>query len=164
MKLTKKKIFMILLIILLLGLFLKVYRIDFLCLWYDEVNFAETRSKNFFEYIPNYIFYKEGIYNDISSPIFTAYSGKGLHVAMPFSPLTFNLWMRAFGTTETALRSYSAFWSILSIFLIFLIARLLFDDKIALLSAFLFAINPYNIIYSQDATFYTLFFFLVLLS
>ncbi len=73
------------------------------------------------------------------------------------------LWIN-FGTSEIVLRSFSIICGVLSIIFIFLIARYLFNNKIALLSAFLLSINSYNIMFSQEARNYTLMVLLGLIS
>jgi len=159
----KKKILIFLLIILLLGLFLRVYRINSSSLWYDEVVYMKV-SKNFFNYLPYYIFYKDGYYKDLLSPLYNQYTYNNLGIGAPLYHPIENTWIKILGDSEIALRSLSVLFAILSILVIFKLARYLFNDKIGLLSAFLFAINPYNIFFSQDATYYTLVVLLSLLS
>ena len=154
-----KKTTIFLIIILLLGIFLRFYKIDFLTLWYDESHTIYT-SENFFNFIPKYMSYQDGYYNNLSSVAFSSYVGEGLNINPPFYFMIMNIWINLFGTTETALRAFSALAGIISILFIYLLASYLFNKQIGLISAFLFAINPFNIAYSQEARTYT---FIVLL-
>jgi uncharacterized membrane protein len=67
-----------------------------------------------------------------------------------------NIFGHLFGHSDGALRSVSAIYNLLTILFIFLIGRNIFkNDKIALIAAFLAAIEPFYIIFSQQARFYT---------
>lgn len=65
-------------------------------------------------------------------------------------------WMKIFGTTLPAARALSVLTSLASIFLIYRIARLLFDDNVALVAAFLASILPFQIHYAQEIRMYGL--------
>jgi len=80
---TNKKVLQYLFIILVLATLLRFYHIDTFSLWYDEAD-SIFRSEKFFEYIPIYITYKDGEFNNISSNIFSLYGDNGLAVAPPF--------------------------------------------------------------------------------
>jgi len=74
-------------------------------------------------------------------------------------------WIAAFGVSELALRFPSFLFGLLSIWLVYKIALQLSSDKrIALLSAFIVAMLPWLIRYSQEARPYALSVFLVLWS
>lgn len=75
-----------------------------------------------------------------------------------------HFWVRLFGTTETATRSFSVLAGIASIAIIYLIGRELFGKSIGLLGALLMAISEFQIRYSQDTRFYSLFALTTLLS
>ena len=107
--------------------------------------------------------------------IVTVYVGKGnvdpLLVGPSYVTPKFGLygilihfWIRAFGTTEAATRSFSALCGIASIALIYILGRKLFGKKVALLSALLMAISEFQINYSQEARSYALFELTTLLS
>ncbi len=66
-----------------------------------------------------------------------------------------NLWARIFGDSEAALRSLSAVWGILLVWLVYQIVSRLFDRRTALIAAFFAAINPFLIYYSQEARMYS---------
>ena len=70
------------------------------------------------------------------------------------------IWSAIFGTSAAALRSFSALAGVLLVFVTFRIGRY-FDDArpvrwSALLAAFLAALNPFQIYYSQEARMYML--------
>lgn len=75
-----------------------------------------------------------------------------------------HFWLEFFGTSETATRFLSALFGIASVPLIFLVARELFGKRIGLLSAFLMAVSEFQIYYSQETRFYSLFGLMTLLS
>lgn len=54
-----------------------------------------------------------------------------------------------FGFNEFAVRFYPAFFSVLVVFLTFLLARFLFNDYVALFSSFFVAVSPWHIVYSR---------------
>ncbi len=62
--------------------------------------------------------------------------------------------MRIFGDSETAIRSLSALFGILLVWLVYQIAVRLFDRRTALIATFFVAINPFLIYYSQEARMY----------
>lgn len=66
------------------------------------------------------------------------------------------LWTKAFGISEVAVRLPSVFFGILTIFVVYLIGKELVSKKLGLLAAFLLAINPLHIYYSQEARMYSL--------
>ncbi len=65
-------------------------------------------------------------------------------------------WGRLFGFSEVAMRIPSVIFGIVSVWLVYLIGRKLHSKYLGLLSAFLFAINPLHIYYSQEARMYSL--------
>jgi mannosyltransferase len=75
-----------------------------------------------------------------------------------------HFWINVFGTTEAATRSLSALCGIVSIVLIYILGRKLFEKKIGVLSALLMAISEFQIHFSQEARFYAVFELTTLLS
>ncbi|MCB9070115.1 MAG: glycosyltransferase family 39 protein [Calditrichae bacterium] len=67
-----------------------------------------------------------------------------------------HFWLNIFGTGEIAARSFSALCSIAAFPLIWLLARRLFDKKIALLTLLIFAISPFQVYYAQETRSYAL--------
>ncbi len=67
------------------------------------------------------------------------------------------LWTVLAGTNVAGLRSFSAVMGVVLVWVIYRIARRLFHDRFgALLAAFLAAINPFLVYYSQEARMYAL--------
>jgi len=75
-----------------------------------------------------------------------------------------HFWIKFFGTSEDATRSLSALAGILAIPLIYMIGQLLFDRRVGLIGAFLMAISQFQIYYSQDFRYYSLFVLMTLFS
>ena len=69
----------------------------------------------------------------------------------PLYYLVLDLWTRAFGTSEVALRSLSTLAGVASVLAIFLLARELFDQRTGLVAAALLAVLPGHVFYSQEA-------------
>lgn len=65
-------------------------------------------------------------------------------------------WMRLFGTSATALRSLSLLASVLTLPLLYLLGKELFDRRRALLAALILALLPMQIEFAQDARTYAL--------
>jgi 4-amino-4-deoxy-L-arabinose transferase-like glycosyltransferase len=75
-----------------------------------------------------------------------------------------HFWIKLFGTEEFATRSLSAILGVASIPLIYSVGRELLDRKVGLISAFLMAVSQFQIYYSQDFRYYSLFVLMTLLS
>lgn len=81
----------------------------------------------------------------------------------PFPPLYYlmmNIWVKIFGISAIALRFPSAIFSTLAIFIIFKLAKELYDEEVGLLSAILLCVSPYSIYYAQEAKMYSMLWFL----
>jgi mannosyltransferase len=76
----------------------------------------------------------------------------------------FHFWVKIFGTSEVATRSFSALIGIASVALIYEVGCKLFRKEIGILSSFLMSISEYQIYYSQETRYYNLFVFMTLLS
>lgn len=81
----------------------------------------------------------------------------------PFFRILLYLW-NFFAKDEFTLRLLPFAFGMLSIFLTYKLAKILFNENIAFVSAFLMAISPFHIYYSQELTHYTLTLFLTLCS
>jgi mannosyltransferase len=78
--------------------------------------------------------------------------------------LPFHLWVQIFNADEVSTRTFSVLAGIGSILLIYLVGRELFNKEIGLISAFLMAISWYQISFSQETRYYSLFEFMALSS
>ena len=78
----------------------------------------------------------------------------------PHPPLFFileHLACSVFGISEFSIRLLPALFGIFNIFLIYKLTRSFFPEKVSLIAAFLFAFNPYQVYYSQEARMYSMF-------
>lgn len=133
----------VLLAILLIGSFLRIYRLNFKGLWLDEILTIIPAKSNTI----SGVLASTSVYN-ISPPL-------------DFIIVHFFL---QFGNNDFITRLPSALFGILSIVLIFIVAKSLFGTKEGMISALLLSIAPMHIWYSQEARMYSLFVFLSLLS
>lgn len=123
-----------LVLILLLALGLRFYRLDAQSLWSDEGNSASLAQR--------------------SLPLITAAAGGDIHPPLYYYLLHF--WSLVFGTSEFALRALSALAGVALVGLVFWIGAELFGRAAGLAGAALAAINPFQVYYSQEARMYIL--------
>ena len=79
----------------------------------------------------------------------------------PFYYLLTKVWLTIFGTSEAALRSLSLCFGVLTIPVVFILARDLFNDAVGCVAALLLAVSPFWLYYSQEGRMYTLLVLLV---
>jgi len=152
---NKRTSILLLSLILLLGIFLRFYTIGDESFWLDETATATAiRDYDFFE-----IFSNGFIRGNVTPEYFV---GHNTDLPLYYSILYF--WTRLFGVSELSLRLLSALFGSLSILLVYFVARELTDNKVALLSSFIFSLSMLNIVYSQEARLYSLLTFIVLSS
>lgn len=72
----------------------------------------------------------------------------------PLHPMLLEIWTQAFGPSETAARGFSVLCGIVTVLLIFGIARAAFDTPTGLWAAWLAALSPPLIVYSREARMY----------
>ena len=137
------RVILILLGIILIGSLLRIYHLGTESIWLDEAASIDGS--------------KESLVSVIES------SGR-LHNVPPLYFVLLHFWMLFFGTGEIAVRSLSAIFGIVSIFVIYHVGCQLFNRKVGLISSFLSAISRYHIQYSQEARAYSLLQLLTLLS
>jgi len=133
----------LLLAAILLGLALRLCRLDHQSLWIDELfTVVPTNPSNSIQSIIDY--------------------AKGDQPPLLF--LLINFWFKVFGYTEYAARVFSVFLGTLGIVGIYALGRELAGKSTGLFAAFLLAVNNFHIQYSQDVRFYGLLFLLTTLS
>lgn len=125
---------MLLLIITLGGLFLRLYKLGYHDFWYDEA-ISLLLSQN---------------YERIWDP--------------PLFLIITHSWTKLFGCSEFIARLPSVIFNTLSIPLIFLFGRKLFNKKVGIFSALLLALSPFQLWYAQEIRHYSLSLFFGLLS
>ena len=119
-------------LILLLAAVLRFFRIGTQSLWADEGNSFAMAQRSLRE--------------------ITTRAAADIHPPLYYWLLS--LWTKVFGNSEIALRSLSALWGLMLVWLVYQIASRLFDKRTALIAAFFAAINPFLIFYSQEARMY----------
>jgi len=72
----------------------------------------------------------------------------------PLHPILLHAWLNVFGTSETAARSLSVVCGVVTILLIFLIGRMVYDAPTGLWAAWLGTLSPILIVYSREARMY----------
>jgi mannosyltransferase len=133
----------LLLLIILLALGQRLYRLDAQSLWYDE---------GFSVYLAR-----------MDLPEITARTAADIQPPLYYYLL--HAWTGLLGDSEKALRGLSLLFGVLAIPLIYGLASELFHSRLAaLLAALLLAVSPLHVWYGQEARMYTLLTFLCLLS
>ena len=139
--LNKKNILLILAIIFVLGLFLRLHNLGVASIRGDEGGTIYLSERPVVD-----IFTKP---QDVQPPLFYGL----LH-----------FWIKIFGKSTFALRLLPALLSALAIPLIFALGKSIFDEKIGLFAAFVFAISQANIRFAQNLRMYSLLLLFALLS
>lgn len=132
----------IFLLIILAGFALRLYRLGYESLWYDETVSVLLAQK--------------------SLPALTAHTAGDIHPPLYYYILHF--WIRLAGSSEFSLGFLSLAFGVLLIPLLFHLGRSLYGVRIGLLGALLLALSPFNLWYSQEVRMYTLGAFLGLVS
>jgi 4-amino-4-deoxy-L-arabinose transferase-like glycosyltransferase len=139
-----------LLLILLLALAVRLIAINTRILWYDEafaVLFSETGLDKM-------------LYGTLT-PVNGA--AADVHPLAYYTAL--NGWMRIAGQSPAAVRLFSVLLGLATIGVVFLVARELFDDaRIGLGAAFVTALMPFHVQYSQEVRMYALLGLLLMLT
>jgi 4-amino-4-deoxy-L-arabinose transferase-like glycosyltransferase len=131
-----------LLVIIYVAFMLRVIRLDFQPLWWDEgwtLYFA-------------------------TADIPTMIARTAIDIHPPFYYLILHLWTLVAGSSAISVRLFSAFVGIVSIPLIFLVGRRLFGVRVGIIAALAMALAPLHIYYSQESRMYALATLLVLAS
>ncbi len=131
-KIKYKKDEITLLFIAILGLILRLKGIGKPNLWFDEVASITNASKNIAQIIKA----------EINLP--------------PLYNLFLHFWIYVFGKSEFAVRLPSVLFGVGIIFLVYKLTKRLFSSRVGLLAAFIVAIAPYQIYYSQETRMYSL--------
>lgn len=117
----------------LLAAALRAFKLDNGGLWYDELIMVRLTSGSFSE-----------IWSDIVEGRPALY------------PLLAWAWEAVLGNGDHAVRSLSAILGTLTVPMIFLAGRRLFDHRVGLLAALFCAVSPFEVYYSQEHRYYAL--------
>jgi len=122
-------------LILAAGLILRVFKIN-QSLWLDEaINVTFVKNLN-----PHSLVFDYAV-GDFHPPLY--------HIMM-------RGWILLFGTSEIAVRLPSVILGLATVYVVYLVAKKMFDNKTALISATLVATSPLHVYYSQEARMYML--------
>jgi mannosyltransferase len=128
--------------IFLLSLFLRIYRLDYYNLSQDESLNWNVTNRSVAELI-------QATKLDIHPPLYT---------------ILLHYWTQLFGYSESALRSLSLIFGLLTVYGIYLLAKQLFTSKKLILLSVAFAgVNPLLVLSSQEARSYSLMTFLIII-
>ncbi len=101
--------------------------------WYDEAWVANLTQLRWQEIVPTLV---------------------GMDVHPPLYFFLMKVWAGLAGTTEVALRLPSAFASVLSVLLTYLLMRRLVPESVSLLGALLVSLSPFDVMAGQEARMY----------
>lgn len=135
-----QKEILLLIVILIAGTILRLYRLDYQSFWNDEIITINILSSSLVQIITDYDITNLPLYFLLVCPLLM------------------------FENHELWVRLPSVFFGSLSIFLIFITLRNWLGKSIAFLGSALMAISPFHVFYSQEARPYSLLVFLSLLS
>ncbi len=133
----------ILLLILALGAFLRIYGLGAESFWFDEIMS---------------IYFAKGDIDSIINP--PSYE---VHIP-PLYYILLHFWIQFFGTSEFAARLLSAIFGIFSIPVLYKLGKTLFDYGSGLYGALILAISMFHIKFCQEARMYSLLTFTTLIS
>jgi uncharacterized membrane protein len=120
--------------ILLLAFALRLYRLGYQSIWYDEGVSIHLAQK--------------------SLAALTAHTAGDIHPPLYYYLLHF--WIRAVGSSEFGVAFFSLAFGLLLVSLVYCVGQHLCNPMVGLLAALLVAISPYNLWYSQEMRMYTL--------
>jgi 4-amino-4-deoxy-L-arabinose transferase-like glycosyltransferase len=141
----KSRVDVIIVLILILATFLRIYNIGFQDAWLDEIHTLKESDPNLsFQEFYDVIFFREGISH--------------------FYFLIIRVLFDIVGQSIVYARLVSAIFGILSVFYFYKTAKKLFNQNAGYIAAFLLALNLLHIEYSQEARTYAVFTFFVILS
>ena len=138
--LTLSKNLLLLILLLLIGTALRLYELGAESFWQDEVTMAVITSDTA-QFIEQITFER--------APVFTALG---------------YIWVSLFGVSETAVRTLPMLLGVLSIAILYLVGRELFDARVGLIAAFFMTFAGQHIYHSQNYRYYAAMVLFTLLS
>jgi mannosyltransferase len=121
-------------VILLLAFALRLYRLGYQSIWYDEAVSIHLAAK------------------DLGA--LTLHTARDIHPPLYYYLLHF--WVRAAGTSEFSVAFFSLVFGVLIVALAYRLGHRICGRRVGLLTAFLIAVSPFNLWYSQEMRMYTL--------
>lgn len=119
--------------ILLLAFGLRLYELDDQSLWWDELKTIERALLPLPDLLIDFINTKD---------------------QLPIYFLAMRGWIKL-GNTSFFMRLFSVFWGVLGVAAIFPLGRQITSAKVGVVAAFLLAISPFHVYYSQEARMYS---------
>lgn len=142
----KKNETLLIITIFIFALIIRFFLLSNESLWMDETYHIFYNQKNIIDAIKH-----------------TSFSStEGVHP--PLYNIFFNIWLHVFGLSEFSARSLSAIFGALSVILIYLFGKIMFNKRIGLYSALILTVSPFNVYYSQEARSYSLLSLLAMIS
>ncbi len=132
--------------ICLMGMALRLYELDGDSLWYDEI-LTGSRAQL-----------------DIPTLLALGRSGEGRGLQLPLTYIATHAFVSLSGQSDFIVRTQAMLFGSLSILLTYKVGKILWSHRQALIAAFLLAVSPYHVSFSQEARYYGLMVFLALLS
>ena len=130
-----------LVLILVLAVGLRLIHLGGRALWYDEA-FAV-------------LFAEKGLSAMLYGTLTPVAGGAAdIHPLLYYS--TLNVWMHFFGESAFAVRLLSVIYGAATVLVVYALARALFDEKTGLTAAFITAVAPFHVQYSQETRMYAL--------
>jgi len=136
-----RKLLSPLVLIVLLALVLRLISITERTLWYDEAF--------------SVLFAEKGVSAMLYGTLQTDETGASEEHPLLYYT-TLNLWMSVLGQSPFMVRLWSVLTGLGAVFLLFHIGRELFDQRTGLIAAFIMAIAPFHVQYSQEVRMYSL--------
>ena len=135
---SDKKYLIPVLILIIIGAFLRLYHLDFNSFWLDEAStniFTQQSILNYWQLLSDL--------GEVHPPLFYIVE----KLILPF------------GNSEFLYRLFPALFGIATIPLFYLIGKKMFDCEIGLIMAALLTVSPFHVYFSQDARMYTMLLF-----
>ncbi len=134
---------LLLLAILFLGLFLRIYHLSNESIWLDEAQTIQWVN------YPNLFQIVKKVSQDVHTPLYF---------------IILHYWINLFGDSEFSTRFLSVIFGFFAIFMIYKVGSLIFDKEVGILSSLILVLSTFHIYYSQEAKMYSLMSLLTLLS
>jgi uncharacterized membrane protein len=123
-----------LLIVILIGFALRIYKLDAQSFWYDEGNSARIAERSLQLIV-------EGAAGDIHPPLYY---------------LVLHYWRSVFGEGMAALRLLSVLCGVLLVWVTYQVGKAAFNERTGVVAAVLLSFSPFAVYYSQEARMYVL--------
>jgi uncharacterized membrane protein len=161
-------------LITLIGISFKFYRLDYKLFWIDEISTIQHTSgvpdRNYPAMVPvneikNINFYKD-LYHLNKQPLTLVSELKGLFKSINLNPLHYPLlmvWYRIAGDEPSDFRLFGVFIFILTLPFLFLLSSGLFNSKLAgWIAVSSYSVSPFIHLFAQEARYYILWSFVLI--